>query len=108
MKTVNTLVEKLYKESKHRLVEKIGNHSSYKELLKNLIVQGLIKLMEPEVTVRCRKSDIALVESVFESAIEDYKAVMKKEVKHFHDKDVPIKILMDKAKYLPEYDENET
>ena len=42
MKTVNSLVEKLYVESKHKLVEKIGNHGSYKELLKNLMVQVLI------------------------------------------------------------------
>ena len=39
MKTVHQLVEKLYKDSKHKMVEKIGNHSSYKELLKNLLIQ---------------------------------------------------------------------
>jgi hypothetical protein len=44
MKTVNTLVEKLYKEAKHRLVEKIGNHNSYKELLRQLIVQVIFLL----------------------------------------------------------------
>ncbi len=38
MKTVNQLIEKLYKEAKHKMVEKIGNHSSYKELLKNLLI----------------------------------------------------------------------
>ena len=64
--------------------------------------------MEPEVTVRCRKSDEALVTSVFEQAMEEYRTIMKKEVKFFHNKDVPIKILIDHAKYLPEYDENES
>ncbi len=39
MKTVNQLVEKLYKEAKHKMVQKIGDHSSYKELLKNLLIQ---------------------------------------------------------------------
>ena len=38
MKTVNQLVEKLFKEAKHKMVEKIGNHGSYKELLKNLLI----------------------------------------------------------------------
>jgi len=39
MKTVHQLIEKLYIESKHKMVEKVGNHSSYKELLKNLLIQ---------------------------------------------------------------------
>ena len=43
MKTVNQLVEKLYKEAKHKMINKQKNDSAaYKELLKNLIVQVLI------------------------------------------------------------------
>lgn len=62
MKTVNSLIEKLYKDSKAKMVQKEKqDESTYKELLKDLIVQGLIKLMEAEVHVRCRKSDLNLV-----------------------------------------------
>lgn len=43
MKTVNQLVEKLYKEAKFKMVQKIGDHSSYKELLKNLLIQVSIQ-----------------------------------------------------------------
>lgn len=58
MRTVNELVEKIYAEAKVKMAEKIKtDEKTYKELLKNLIVQGLIKFMEPEVHVRCRKSD---------------------------------------------------
>lgn len=39
--------------------------------------------MEPEVNVRCRKSDEPLVESVVEQAVDEYKKLMKKEVKIF-------------------------
>lgn len=40
MKTVNTLVEKIYKEAKHKMVNKQkSDQAAYKELLKNLIVQ---------------------------------------------------------------------
>ncbi len=63
--------------------------------------------MEAEVTVRCRKSDEHIVTECIDGAIKEYKDVMKREVKHFHDKEVPIKILIDKHKYLPEYNENE-
>jgi V-type H+-transporting ATPase subunit E len=75
--------------------------------MKNLLIQGLIKLMEAEVTVRCRKSDLTIVKGIIEAAIAQYKAIMKKEVKIFADREVPCKILLDEVKYLPEYDENE-
>jgi hypothetical protein len=40
MKTVNQLVEKLYKEAKHKIVNKVKNDpASYKEILRNLIIQ---------------------------------------------------------------------
>lgn len=55
MKTVNTLIEKLYKEAKTRIIAKQKqDQAQYREFLKNLIVQGLIKLMEADVNVRCR------------------------------------------------------
>jgi hypothetical protein len=39
MKTVNTLVEKIYKEAKHKMVNKQkSDAAAYKELMKNLIV----------------------------------------------------------------------
>lgn len=43
MRTVNELVEKLYKEAGHRIVEKQkADPNMYKELMKNLIVQVCI------------------------------------------------------------------
>lgn len=40
MKTVNTLVEKLYKEAKHKMMDKQkADKAAYTDLLKNLIVQ---------------------------------------------------------------------
>jgi len=63
--------------------------------------------MEPEVAIRCRKSDVTLVQDVIEAASTDYKAIMKKEVKFFKNKDVPCKVEIDHTKYLPEFDPNE-
>ena len=40
----------------HRRLE--TNQAEYAELLKNLLIQGLIKLIEPKITLRCRKSDV--------------------------------------------------
>jgi len=39
MKTINQLVEKLYKEAKHKMMTKQKDAAIYKELMKNLIVQ---------------------------------------------------------------------
>nr|UWI82229.1 V-type proton ATPase subunit E-like [Populus tomentosa] len=48
------------------------NHHHYKNLLKDLIVQSLLRLKEPAVLLRCRKDDHNLVESVLHSAKEEY------------------------------------
>jgi V-type H+-transporting ATPase subunit E len=70
-------------------------------------MQGLIKFMEPEVNVKCRKSDFEVVKKAIEPAITEYKALLKKEVKIFHDRDVPCKVNVDDGKWLPEFNENE-
>ncbi len=106
MRTVNVLIQKLFKEARLAIIRKQKeDQKMYAELLKNLIIQGLIRLMEPEVNVRCRKSDQALVERVLEQAAEEYKRLMKNEVKAFRNKDVPLKIVLDTSKYLPEFQE---
>ena len=84
MGTINSLIEKLYKDAKGKLVARQqSDTAAYRELLRNLIVQGLIKLMEVEVHIRCRKSDLKYVQEVYEEASEEYKALMKSEVKIF-------------------------
>lgn len=52
---------------------------AYQELLKNLIVQGLIKLYETKVSVRCREMDLALIQAVLTSASQEYIQLMKSE-----------------------------
>jgi len=84
-----------------------GDQARYRDILHSLIVQGLIKLMEGEVHIRCRRSDIELVRQVYERAGEEYKALMKREVLLFKDRDVPLKLNLETEKFLPEYDETE-
>ena len=57
--------------------------------------------MEPEVYIRCKKEDEEVVKSVIDAAVEEYKALMKKEVKAFKNRDVPAKVQIDATKYLP-------
>ncbi|EEF51297.1 V-type proton ATPase subunit E [Ricinus communis] len=48
------------------------DHHVYRKLLKDLIVQSLLRLKEPAVLLRCRKDDLHLLESVLDSAKEEY------------------------------------
>ena len=63
----------------------------------------MIKLMEAEVHVRCRKSDLAAVQAVADAAVNEYKVLLKKEVACFKNKEVPINLEIDTNKFLSEY-----
>ncbi|KAL3850268.1 hypothetical protein ACJIZ3_012150 [Penstemon smallii] len=65
---VNSMKESASKE----LLHVSHHHHTYKHLLKDLIVQSLLRLKEPSVLLRCRKIDVHLVESILHSAKEEY------------------------------------
>ncbi|KAL3499265.1 hypothetical protein ACH5RR_038358 [Cinchona calisaya] len=65
---VNSMKEAASKE----LLSVSNDHHNYKHLLKDLIVQSLLRLKEPSVLLRCRKDDLHLVESILSSAKEEY------------------------------------
>ncbi|KAK6163622.1 hypothetical protein DH2020_000486 [Rehmannia glutinosa] len=65
---VNSMKEAASKE----LLNVSRDHNNYKRLLKDLIVQSLLRLKEPSVLMRCRKEDLQLVESVVDSAKAEY------------------------------------
>ena len=52
---------------------------NYPQLLQKLIVQGLIKIEENEVTVYCRGEDVKTVQSILPAAIKEYVELMKRE-----------------------------
>ena len=80
--------------------------AAYKKLLKQLLIQGLIRLIEADVTLRCRKSDVAHLESVIEDAIKEYKKLMLSQVKALSGReDIPCKVKVDKEHFLPEWNE---
>lgn len=55
------------------------DENKYKVLMRDLIVQGLVKLFEPEVVLAVRSKDVRVAESVVKEALDKYIAVMKKE-----------------------------
>ena len=62
MRRLNELVESLQGMVKKQFQERMqSNPEEYETLLKQLLVQGLIKLIEPKLTLRCRKSDVGVL-----------------------------------------------
>jgi len=51
---------------------------AYPELMKKLIIQGLIKIEEEEVVVQCRKADVPVCQKVVAAAVKDYKDIIFK------------------------------
>jgi V-type H+-transporting ATPase subunit E len=77
MRRINELVEGLQHDAKVKMHDKMSKDTAaYKKLLKQLLIQGLIRLIEADVTLRCRKSDVAHVESIIDDAIKEYKKLM--------------------------------
>eukprot|EP00897_Mesotaenium_endlicherianum_P000541 jgi/Mesen1/10488/ME000083S10000 len=48
------------------------DRQAYSKLIKDLILQGLIRLKEPSVLLRCREADVSLVKQVTNQAIKEY------------------------------------
>lgn len=79
----------------HHLLEflNFGHHENfYKNLVKDLIVQSLLRLKEPGVLLRCRKEDKHFVDEVLESARSEYAGKAKV---------APPEVFLDEDVYLP-------
>ena len=82
MNLKNELVQKAVDETleKLKLFAKPENNS-YKKLLKELILECMVKLLEKECFVKVRKSDVNYVKSVIKDCESEFVKLMKKETK---------------------------
>jgi vacuolar-type H+-ATPase subunit E/Vma4 len=71
-------IDKLGSEVGSKLGEVSKAEGKYKQICIDLIVQGCLKLMEDDVTVKCRAADARVVSSCFAEAQNNYaKAVAR-------------------------------
>jgi V-type H+-transporting ATPase subunit E len=70
---------KIKADSKVKLAEQIKDASYSKGVVVNLIVQGLLKLLEEQVVIRCKDSDKTMVQGCLADATAKYSEVIKKE-----------------------------
>ena len=68
----------------------------------------MLKLLEAEVTIRCRKSDVDVVTSIIDEARQEYVNRLKSEVPRFKGKEINCKLTLDAKEYLPELNSKES
>ncbi|XP_026305885.1 V-type proton ATPase subunit E 2 [Piliocolobus tephrosceles] len=74
------LISDLLSEAKLRLSRIVENPEVYQGLLDKLVLQGLLRLLEPVMIVRCRPQDLLLVEAAVQKAIPKYMTISQKHV----------------------------
>jgi len=83
------------------LAKRIKNKpEDYKNTMKNLIIEGLIKLLDEHVNVICKKEDVNLVKNLLEPAKEDFLDLLKKNSNKF--KNFELNLTLDSKYFLPD------
>ncbi|XP_059799406.1 V-type proton ATPase subunit E 2 [Balaenoptera ricei] len=86
----NDLISELLNDAKLRLSRIVADPEFYQGLLDKLVLQGLLRLLEPVVIVRCRPQDLLLVEAAVQKAIPQYMTVSHKRVEVQVDREVQL------------------
>eukprot|EP00440_Ansanella_granifera_P035312 gb/GFBE01038298.1/.p1 GENE.gb/GFBE01038298.1/~~gb/GFBE01038298.1/.p1 ORF type:complete len:234 (+),score=101.00 gb/GFBE01038298.1/:1-702(+) len=79
IKARQDIMHKVADDAKVELTKEMQKADTCKRFITQLLVQGLLMLLENEVVVRCRQSDIALVNGCLKEASEQYTRLIKKE-----------------------------
>jgi len=79
IKARQDVTARVHEQCKTVLVEQLKNEATNKAFVTKLIVQGLMRLLEDDVQIRCRASDDAVVASAMAAAAAEYAALIKKE-----------------------------
>jgi V-type H+-transporting ATPase subunit E len=78
MQARNQALMKVFSDTQYQVYKMISDDPHfYKQLLQRLIVQGLIKMFEPRVLVRCLERDIDAVKSVIGPAKEEFLEILR-------------------------------
>ncbi|MCJ8734423.1 hypothetical protein PDJAM_G00235300 [Pangasius djambal] len=87
LKARDDMILDLLNEARKRLAGIAKDPAQYASLLEGLVLQGFYQLLEPKVTIRCRKDDLAMVENAVQKNICIYKETVKNNIEVKIDKD---------------------
>ena len=75
-------VNSVFEEAKNQLALRIKNdEDEYKKVLKDLMIQGFIRLLEEKVNIICKKEDYDIVNELVDEAKNEFLEKLKKEAK---------------------------
>ena len=98
MKVRNDLIMGLLEDSKFAINDRfISNKPVYSTLLRELLIQGLIKLLDSRVVVHCRQVDLALVKQVLPEARTAYMEQMRSETGRAYE----VEVSVNETEFLP-------
>jgi len=85
------MLEEVFNETRSQLFKVSQDKAKYRDLLENLILQGLYQLMDDQVKAIVRKDDIDLAKNAIQAAVQGYKGATKRDTV----------LELDKENYLP-------
>lgn len=90
-------LDQVESDVRDKLMKVTQDSRGYGALLTDLIVQGAITLLEPEVKVRCRQADQTIVKGVLKAAETEFARVVLAQTK----KQKTVSLSLDTDKFLP-------
>lgn len=91
LKSRESILQETYDEAAKKLAEIPSSDSdAYGRILQALILQGLIVLSDSDVVVRCRRSDVEIIDDMLPSVTEDYVSSTNS----------PVTVVLDRDTYL--------
>jgi len=73
-------LQDLFQASRDQLVS-LSSSSQYVQFLQGVIVQGFLQLLEPEVTIHARETDVGAAKQAAEGAANEYKEISGREIR---------------------------
>ena len=92
------LIERLRADLDERIKTTLKDKQKYKAFLKELILQGLVRLLETNVKIRSTKNDLELIRELLPEVKQEYAKFMKEKI----DKDVTIELTLFEKSFLSE------
>jgi V-type H+-transporting ATPase subunit E len=96
-------VNSVFEETRTQLIKKIkSNPEEYKKILKDLLIQGFIKLLDDNINVICKKEDFDVVKGLLAQAKKEFLVKLKNEAKksaQIND----LQVTLNEKYFLPEY-----
>ncbi|XP_029910346.1 V-type proton ATPase subunit E 1a [Myripristis murdjan] len=80
LKARDDMITDLVNDARLRLTDIAKDPARYSTILEGLVLQGFYQLLEPKVTVRCRKQDVEMVQAAVDKNIPIYKSAVKSNI----------------------------